>query len=115
MLFILYGNGVPTIRATEGTPFPYFMLFILYGNGVPSVARIVGLDSGTPPPALPPVSTGVASSDGTSATSVTVTWSASANATSYTVYRSAAAGTLGAAVGTTDTSSLFDSAVTPGQ
>jgi hypothetical protein len=92
----------------------HYMLFILYGNGVPSVARIVGLDSGTPPPAPPLAPTGVAASNGTSATSVTVSWSASANATSYTVYRSTAAGTLGATVGTSTTTSLTDSPVTQG-
>jgi uncharacterized membrane protein len=68
--------------------------------------------SGTATPLAP---TGVAASDGTSASSVTVSWSASANATSYTVYRSTAAGTLGAAVGpSTTTTSLTDSTVTPG-
>src|SRR5262249_2550865 len=58
--------------------------------------------------------TGVSASDGASATSVTVTWVASANATSYTVYRSTAAGTQGASVGATNTTSLIDATVTQG-
>ena len=71
----------------------------------------VALAPGTSAPLAP---TGVAATDGTSTSSVTVTWTASANATSYTVYRSTATGTLGASVGTTTTTSLTDSTVVPG-
>jgi uncharacterized protein YndB with AHSA1/START domain len=69
--------------------------------------------SGTTPPA-PLAPTGVAASDGSSATSVTVTWTASANATSYTVYRSTTLGQTGTLIGATNTTSLTDSTVTPG-
>jgi hypothetical protein len=79
-----------------------------------SGAGIVTLQGAALSGTAPLAPTGVAASNGTSATSVTVSWSASANATSYTMYRSTAAGTLGAAVGTSTTTSLTDSTVTPG-
>ena len=64
--------------------------------------------AGPPAPAI------VSASDGTSATNVTVSWSASSGATSYTVYRSASAGTLGASIGTTNNLSFTDTTVAPG-
>jgi hypothetical protein len=67
-----------------------------------------------PAPIGPSIPTAVSASDGTSATSVTVMWTASTNATSYFVYRSTAAGQLGTSVGTTSTTSLTDTSVTPG-
>ena len=62
----------------------------------------------------PPVPANVSASDGTSATSVTVTWSASSGATSYTVYRSTSVGTLGSSIGTTNNLSFTDTTVTAG-
>src|SRR4029077_10247351 len=55
-----------------------------------------------------------AASDGTSTTSVTVTWTAVSGATSYTVYRSTTAGTQGSAIGTPTTASFVDTTPTPG-
>ena len=45
---------------------------------------------------------------------MTVTWSAVTDATSYTVYRSTSSGTLGAAIGSTNSTTLTDSNVTAG-
>jgi putative Ig domain-containing protein len=58
--------------------------------------------------------TGVAASDGTSTTSVTISWNASAGATSYTIYRSANSGSQGAAIGTSSTTSFTDATPAPG-
>jgi hypothetical protein len=62
----------------------------------------------------PSVPTNVSASDGTSATTVTVTWSASSGATSYTLYRSTSVGTLGSSIGTTNNLSFTDTTVTAG-
>jgi hypothetical protein len=56
----------------------------------------------------------VAASDGTSTTSVTVTWTAVSGATSYTVYRSTTAGTQGSVIGAPTTASFVDTTPTPG-
>ena len=58
--------------------------------------------------------TNVAASDGTSTTSVTVTWTAVTGATSYTVYRSTTAGTQGSVIGAPSTASFVDTTPTPG-
>jgi hypothetical protein len=58
--------------------------------------------------------TGVSASDGTSASSVAVTWNASANATGYTIYRSTTAGVQGGAIGTSSATSFTDTTPTPG-
>jgi hypothetical protein len=58
--------------------------------------------------------TGVAASDGTSTSSVRVTWSASANTTSYSIYRSGTAGAQGASVGTSTSTAFTDTTPTPG-
>lgn len=50
------GNGTLTITApttANVTPPGYYMLFLLNGNGVPSVAKIIGVGATAPPP--PPV------------------------------------------------------------
>src|SRR5262249_31678257 len=70
-------------------------------------------DSGFAAP-LPQPPANVSASDGTSNTSVTITWTASAFATSYTVYRSTVQGQQGASVGMTNTTGLTDTTVTPG-
>jgi hypothetical protein len=62
----------------------------------------------------PSAPTNVSASDGTSATTVTVTWSASSGATSYTLYRSTSVGTLGSSIGTTNNLSFTDTTVTAG-
>jgi hypothetical protein len=54
--------------------------------------QAAALASGGTPPAVP---TNVAASDGTSTTSVAVTWTAVSGATSYTVYRSTSSGVQG--------------------
>jgi hypothetical protein len=64
--------------------------------------------------ATPAAPTGVAASDGASATGITITWTASPGATSYVVFRSTAAGTTGSSVGTSTTVSFTDTTVTPG-
>ena len=65
-------------------------------------------------PPSPSIPKSVSASDGTSSTSVTITWAASANATSYTVYRSTTSGQLGASLGTSTTTSLIDTTAKPG-
>jgi hypothetical protein len=60
------------------------------------------------------VPTNVAASDGTSTTSVSVTWTAVSGATSYTVYRSTTSGVQGSSIGTPTTNSLVDTTPTPG-
>jgi energy-coupling factor transporter ATP-binding protein EcfA2 len=64
--------------------------------------------------ALPLPPTNVSASDGTSPTSVTVSWTGSANATNYTVYRSTTSGSLGSSIGATNTTTLTDSTPVPG-
>ena len=63
------------------------------------------------PPAAP---TNVAASDGTSPTSVTVTWTASSGATGYSIFRSTTSGTTGSSVGTSTTTSFTDNTVISG-
>jgi PKD repeat protein len=53
------GDGVLAVSAPtsrERTPPGHYMLFILDGNGVPSVAKIVGIGSTSEPPPPPPPS-----------------------------------------------------------
>jgi hypothetical protein len=63
------------------------------------------------PPAVP---TNVNASDGTSPTSVTITWTAVSGAVNYTVYRSTSAGTQGSAIGSPTTNTFTDTTATPG-
>ncbi len=75
------------------------------------------LSGGSPaaPPAAPPSSpTGVGASDGTSPSTVVVTWSAPSGASSYTVYRSTSAGAQGTALGPASGTSFSDTTVTAG-
>jgi hypothetical protein len=65
-------------------------------------------------PTTPPVPINVAASDGTSATSVTVTWTASSGATGYSIFRSNTQGGTGSSVGTSTTASFTDNTVTAG-
>jgi len=58
--------------------------------------------------------TGVAASDGTSTSSVTVTWNASAGATSYTIFRSPSSGSQGTSIGGSTTTSFIDTTPVPG-
>jgi hypothetical protein len=58
--------------------------------------------------------TGVSASDGTSPSSVAVTWNASANATGYTIYRSTTAGVQGGVVGTSSATTFTDTTPAPG-
>jgi hypothetical protein len=67
-----------------------------------------------PAPGVPAAPTGVAASDGTSTSSVVITWNASQNATSYTVYRSTTAGVRGAQIGTPTTTTFTDTTPVPG-
>ena len=80
------------------------------GNITLQAAALAGSPA-VPPPGVP---TNVAASDGTSTTSVSVTWTAVTGATSYTVYRSTSAGTQGSALGSPTAPSFVDSTVTPG-
>jgi hypothetical protein len=57
---------------------------------------------------------GVAASDGTSTSSVSINWNASSGATSYTIYRSASAGVQGAALGGASTTEFVDTTPVPG-
>jgi hypothetical protein len=64
--------------------------------------------------AAPPIPGNVNASDGTSATTVTVSWSASTGATGYSIFRSTSAGTTGSQVGTSTTTAFTDTTVTAG-
>ena len=90
--------------------FDVFMGLMGPNNGDIWVYKPIGWQGPGVP--LPPI--GVSASNGTSATSVTVSWAASVNATSYTVYRSASSGSLGSPVGATNTTTLTDNTVVPG-
>ena len=95
---------------TPGTVYYYAVVATnALGSSAPSSQDSGYAATGPPPP------TNVSASDGTSVTSVVVTWSSSTGATSYTVYRSTSAGTLGSSVGTTNTNSLTDTTVNAGQ
>jgi hypothetical protein len=85
-------------------------------SGAGNVTLQAGALSGAPlpPPPMPATPSGVNASDGTSTSSVTVTWSAAANAASYTVYRSTVAGTRGSSIGTATGTSLIDATPSPG-
>ncbi len=95
---------------TPGTLYYYSVVAV--GAGGKSVSSAQDSGYAAVPPPLPP--TGVSASDGTSNTSVTIQWVASASATSYTVYRSTTSGQLGTSIGTTSTTTLTDTTVTPG-
>ena len=73
--------------------------------------QAAALASGGIPPAVP---TNVVASDGTSTTSVAVTWTAVSGATSYTVYRSTSSGVQGSVIGSPTTNSFADTSATPG-
>ena len=95
---------------TPGTVYYYAVVATnALGSSAPSSQDSGYAATGTPPP------TNVSASDGTSVTSVVVTWSSSTGAINYTVYRSTSAGTLGSSVGTTNTNSLTDTTVSAGQ
>jgi hypothetical protein len=114
---------------TDATPTPgvtYYYSVAAIGAGGSSSASVQ--DSGyaaAPAPPAPPVPpappasppdapTGVNASDGTSTSSITVNWNASANASNYTIYRSSTPGTPGSSVGTSSTTSFTDSTPVPG-
>jgi fibronectin type 3 domain-containing protein len=107
--------GTPTAAtfsdttATPGTTYYYGVTAT--GTGGTSALSVQDAGYRIGPPAVP---TNVAATDGTSATSVTITWTAVSGATSYTVYRSTTAGTQGSAIGTPTATTFTDSTATPG-
>ena len=106
-------TSATTLTDTTVTPgITYYYSVTATGVGGTSAASAQNSGFAAVPPPLPP--TGVSASDGTSSVSVTISWAGSANATSYTVYRSATAGQLGTSIGSTSTTSLIDTTVTPG-
>ena len=99
---------------TDSTPTPGTTYY--YGvtaTGAGGTSSLSAQDSGYAALAPAPP-TGVTASDGTSTTSVTVTWNASANATSYTLYRSTVPGTQGPAIGGASALTLTDTSAVPG-
>jgi fibronectin type 3 domain-containing protein len=78
------------------------------GNVTVQAVALAGSGSG------PPVPGNVSATDGTSATTVTVSWSVSAGATGYSIFRSTSAGQTGNQVGTSTTTAFTDSTVTAG-
>ncbi len=58
--------------------------------------------------------TGVSASDGTSTSSVAISWNASSGATSYTIYPSTISGAQGAAIGSSPTTTFTDTTPVPG-
>jgi hypothetical protein len=65
-------------------------------------------------PTAPLAPNGVTVSNGTSASSVTVNWTASSGATSYSVLRSTTLGSNGSSVAVTSSVSFIDTSITPG-
>jgi len=82
------------------------------GKALLAAATLTGGSS--TPPSPPTAPTGVMASQGTSMSSITVSWTAVSNATSYTVYRSTVQGTQGGALGTSSSSSYSDSTAVAG-
>jgi hypothetical protein len=114
-------NAVYTLTYSAGSPNQ--RLYVTWqqvagGGNLDLQGATLALAGSTPPPPPPPAPpaapTGVTASQGTSTTSVTIAWNSVATATSYTVYRSATAGSTGSSIGSTATTSLMDSTVTPG-
>jgi uncharacterized protein YndB with AHSA1/START domain len=111
------GSSIGTASATSFTDSTavagtvYYYAVTATGAGGTSAPSKQDAGSAAAAPAAP---ANVSASDGTSATSVTVTWSAVTGATSYTVYRSTSSGTLGAAIGSTNSTTLTDSNLTAG-
>ena len=104
-----------TTTLTDATVTPGVTYYYsVTATGVGGTSAPSAQDSGYAAVSLPSPPTGVSASDGSSATSVTVSWAASTNATSYTVYRSSSVGQLGTSIGTTSTTTLTDATVTPG-
>ena len=70
------------------TPAGYYMLFLLDGNGVPSVAKIVRIYAGSGPPSAPTGLTAIA----LSTNQIALSWNASSGATSYNAKRATNSG-----------------------
>jgi fibronectin type 3 domain-containing protein len=112
------GASVGTTNATtlfDASAVPgsiYYYGVVASGPG--GTSALSAQDSGfaaLPPPQAPK---GVTASDGTSTTSVTITWMASSGAASYTVYRSASSGVQGSSIGTSTNTSYTDTTAVPG-
>ena len=103
----------PSFVDTTMTPGLVYYYGVTATNGG-GTSALSAQNSGFAAVAPPGVPTNVAASDGTSTTSVSVTWTAVTGATSYTVYRSTSAGTQGSALGSPTAPSFVDSTVTPG-
>jgi hypothetical protein len=81
------GLNVTMPADANACPPGFYMLFIINSSGVPSVARIIGVNSSTP---LPPTAPGNLVATATSASSVSLTWSASSGSVDhYEIQRSA--------------------------
>jgi len=108
--------GSPTTNSfadTSATPGTTYYYGVTASNGA-GASALSAQDSGFIALSPPGVPTNVAASDGTSTSTVTVTWTAVSGATSYTVYRSTTAGVQGTLIGSPTTNSLVDTTPTPG-
>ena len=106
-------TGTTTLIDATVTPgVTYYYSVTATGVGGTSAASVQDSGFAAVSPLSPP--TGVSASDGTSSTSVTIRWTASANVTSYNIYRSSTVGQLGTWIGSTSTTTLIDATVTPG-
>ena len=81
------------------------------GNVTIAGATLTGGSAPTTPPVTP---TGITATQGTSATGVTLNWSAASGATGYTLYRSTVAGTQGTVLTSTTGTSFTDASAAPG-
>ena len=88
----------------------YYYKVKAYSSSIPSYSEYSAADSGYRKLATP---TGVAASDGTSATQVTVTWSAVTGANRYYVYRATTSGGTYDQVGTYTTGTTFNDTTVP--
>ncbi len=105
--------SAPPFQDTTATPGTTYYYGVTASNAG-GTSLLSAQDSGFAAVAPPGVPTNVAASDGTSPTSVSVTWTAVSGATSYTIYRSPTAGAQGSLVGTSTVASFADGTVTPG-
>jgi len=102
-LYDIYGYSRATSATTPGPIETATIGYAGYG-GASSPSPLLGF--------VPDIPTGVAASDGTSASKVTVSWNASAGSTSYSIYRSTTTTPPGSATFTGVTSPYDDTTVT---
>ena len=106
------GLNVTMPSDANACPPGYYMIFILNGNGVPSVAQIISVNSNN---ALPPTAPGNLVATATSTSSVSLTWSASSGSVDhYEIQRSTSRNGPFTTLTPTTSTSFTDNSVTSG-